>query len=251
MLKNYFKIAWRNIVHHKGYAAINISGLTVGIAACLLIFVVVQFELSFNTFQPNFKNIYHVVTEQKREGDMAYNPGVPVPATEALRLDFPQIKVASLNSSYDSQITVPEGNSVDGIGDKKFAEKIGVVFVEPQYFDIFNANWLAGSKDALKEPNMVVIDKSRAEKYFGDWKNAMGKSLKMDNLLNLKVAGIIEDAPSNTDLPFRVIVSFITWKQHPNEYNYNNDWHSLSSNHQVFIQLPEGRESRLIELTTS
>ncbi|HEY8930575.1 MAG TPA: ABC transporter permease [Mucilaginibacter sp.] len=243
MLKNYFKIAWRNIVHHKGYAAINISGLTVGIAACLLIFVVVQFELSFNAFQPNFNKIYHVVTEQKREGDMAYNPGVPVPATEALRLDFPQIKVAAVYSSYGSQITVPEGNSVSGIGDKKFAENMGVVFVEPQYFDIMSATWLAGNKDVLKEPNMVVIDKSRAEKYFGDWKNAMGKPLKMDNLLNLKVAGIIDDIPSNSDLPFRVIVSFITWKQHPNEYGYANDWHSLSSNHQVFIQLPEGESA--------
>ncbi|MCO5950398.1 ABC transporter permease [Mucilaginibacter flavidus] len=238
MIKNYFKIAWRNIVHHKGYTAINVSGLTVGIAACLLIYVVVQYELSFDTFQPNFKNIYHVVTEQKREGDMAYNPGVPAPATESLRLDFPQIKVAALNSSYGSQITVPEGNSATGVGDKKFAESIGVVFVEPQYFDIFSADWLAGSKSALKDANTVVIDKSRAEKYFGDWKNAMGKTLKMDNLLNLKVVGIIEDAPANSDVPFRVLVSFITCKQHPNEYGYNNNWHALSSNHQVFVQLP-------------
>jgi putative ABC transport system permease protein len=71
MLKNYFKIAWRNIVHHKGYTAINISGLTVGIAACLLIFVVIQYELSFETFRPNLKNIYHVVTQQKRSGSIS------------------------------------------------------------------------------------------------------------------------------------------------------------------------------------
>lgn len=247
MLKNYFKIAWRNIIRHKAYAAINISGLTVGIAACLLIYVVIQYELSFNTYQPNFKNIYHVVTEQRREGDMAYNPGVPVPATEALRLDFPQLKVTALVSSYGSQITVPEGNSANGAGDKKFSESIGVVFVEPQYFDIFGANWLAGDKAALKDPNMVVIDKSRAEKYFGDWKNAMGKSLKMDNLLNLKVAGVIADAPANSDLPFRILVSFITCKQHPNEYGYTNDWHSLSSNHQVFVQLPENESPARID----
>lgn len=239
MLKNYFKIAWRNIVRHKAYAAINISGLTVGIAACLLIYVVIQYELSFNTYQPNFKNIYHVVSEQKREGDMAYNPGVPVPATEALRLDFPQLKVTSLVSTYGSQITVPDGNAQNGQGDKKFSESLGVVFVEPQYFDIFGATWLAGGKSAMKDPNMVIIDKTRAEKYFGDWKNAMGKMLKMDNLLNLKVAGVIEDAPANSDLPFRILVSFLTCKQHPNEYGYTNDWHSLSSNHQVFVQLPE------------
>ncbi len=62
MLKNYFKIAFRNIIRHKGYAAINISGLTISVAACLLIFVVIQYELSFDTFQPNYKNIYRLVT---------------------------------------------------------------------------------------------------------------------------------------------------------------------------------------------
>ena len=239
MLKSYFKIAWRNIVRHKGYAAINISGLTIGIAACLLIFVVIQYELSFETFRPNYKNIYHVVTQQKREEGTSFNPGIPVPSTEALRLDFPQAQIAALNGSYGSQITVPEGNSSgSGAGDKKFTENIGVVFMEPQFFDIFKADWLYGKPSVLKEPNMVVIDRSSATKYFGDWKNAAGKILKMDNLLNLKVAGIIEDAQPNTDLPFKVLVSFVTWKKYPKDYNYDNNWHAISSNHQVFMQLP-------------
>src|ERR1700748_2593563 len=125
MLKSYFKIAWRNIIRHKGYAAINVSGLTVGIAACLLIFVVIQYELSFETFRPNFKNIYHVVTQEKHESGFTYNPGLPVPSTDALRLDFPQAKVAAINSSYGSQITVPEGNGSGGLGDKKFTENMG------------------------------------------------------------------------------------------------------------------------------
>jgi putative ABC transport system permease protein len=247
MLKNYFKIALRNIIRHKGYAAINISGLTVGIAACLLIFVVIQYELSFDTFRPNYKNIYHVVTQEKRETDFAYNPGVPVPTTEALRLDFPQAKVAALEMNYGSQVTVPVGGSSNGAADKKFTENIGVMFIEPQFFDIFGATWLAGDSKALAEPNMVVIDKSSATKYFGDWKNAMGKLLKMDNVLNLKVAGIIEDAKPNSDFPLKVLVSFITWKQHPNDYNYSNDWHSVGSSHQVFMQLPAGESVTKID----
>ncbi|WP_428331292.1 ABC transporter permease [Mucilaginibacter sp.] len=238
MLKNYFKIAWRNIIRHKGYAAINISGLTVGIAACLLIFVVVQYELSFETFRPNFKNIYHVVTQEKREDGFAYNPGIAIPSTDALRLDFPQAKVAAINTNYGSQVTVPDNGSSGGVNDKKFTENIGVMFMEPQFFDIFSATWLAGDAKTLAEPNMVVIDKSSAIKYFGDWKNAMGKSLKMDNVLNLKVAGVIEDAQPNSDFPLKVLVSFITWKQHPNDYGYSNDWHSVSSSHQVFMLLP-------------
>src|SRR3984957_13452384 len=100
MIKNYFKIAWRNIVRHKGYSAINIAGLTVGIAACLLIFVIVQYELSFDTFQPGYKSTYRIVTGTNREGSIFNNPGIAAPATEALRLKFPETKVASLESSY-------------------------------------------------------------------------------------------------------------------------------------------------------
>jgi len=234
MIKNYFKIAWRNIIRHKGYSAINIAGLTVGIAACLLIFVVLQFELSFDTFQPNYKNIYRVITRQMHQDDVNNNPGTAAPAGDAFRLNFPQAKVAALESSYGSQLTVP-GNTGNPANDKKFIEDIGVMFIEPQYFDIFNSNWAEGQPSALKDPNMVVLDKSSAIKYFGDWKNAMGKILKMDNVLTLKVAGIVEDAPSNSDFPLKVIISYITWKQHPKDYGYQNTWNSVSSAHQVYL----------------
>ncbi|HJP63031.1 MAG TPA: ABC transporter permease, partial [Mucilaginibacter sp.] len=210
------------------------------IAACLLIFVVIQFETSFEAFRPNYKNIYHVVTQQKREEGFSYNPGVPIPSTEALRLDFPQAKVAAINTAYGSQITVLGNNSSGGAGDKKFTENMGVMFMEPQFFDIFKADWLAGSPSVLAQPEMVVIDKSSAEKYFGDWKNAVGKLLKMDNLINLKVGGVIEDAKSNTDLPLKILISFLTVKKYPDNYYFRSDWHSISSSHQVFMQLPAG-----------
>jgi putative ABC transport system permease protein len=238
MLKNYFKIAWRNIIRHKGYSIINISGLSVGIAACLLIFVVLQFELSFNTNFSNHKNLYHLVTKQFQDDGVAYNPGVSVPAIDALRNDFPQVKFAALNSSYGSQLTVPGNDPTNAANDKKFSESIGVFFMEPQFFDIFNVNWLEGSKSVLAQPNMVVVDKSTAIKYFGDWHAAMGKTLKMDNTLTLKVAGIVEDAPDNSDFPLKVMVSYITWKQNGSSYGYTSEWGSISSNHQIFMQLP-------------
>ncbi|WP_259067630.1 ABC transporter permease [Mucilaginibacter sp. X4EP1] len=239
MIKNYLKIAWRNIIRHKTYSAINVVGLTIGIAACLLIFLIIQFELSYDTFQPNYKNIYHIATEQMSESGIDYNPGVGIPATEALRLEFPKAKVASINSSYGSQITVADGDDLKYTGGKKFTENVGVVFIEPQFFDIFSWRWLAGNATVLANPNMVVLDQSTASKYFGSWTNAVGKSIKMDNLINLKVAGVIEDAPSNSDFPFKVLVSHITWKNYPKDYNYSTDWGLLSSNHQVFMLFPD------------
>ncbi|GAB2699131.1 ABC transporter permease [Mucilaginibacter koreensis] len=246
MLKNYFKIAWRNLLRHKSYAIINIAGLTAGIASCLLIFVVVNFELSFDKDQPNYHNLYHVVTLSSGEDNLNYTPGVPTPAVDALRLEFPEAKVAALNTSYGSQFTIaaPGGNAA---ADKKIIEPFGVFFMQPQFFELFKFKWLAGSASVLKQPDMVVIDQSTATKYFGDWQQAMGKTIKMDNTLNLKVAGILADAPSNSDFQVKVAVSYLTWKQHPNEYNYNYDWHSNSSNHQIYMLFPEGASQQKID----
>lgn len=237
MFKNYFKIAWRNITRHKSYSAINVAGLAVGIAACLLIFVVVQYELSFDTYQPGYKSTYRIVTKKEREGNIRYSAGISTPAVDAFRLYFPQAVVAGINAIYGSQIVAPaaDGNPA---GDKKFIENTGIMFAGPQLFDIFSATWLAGSASALKYPNMVVIDKSSAIKYFGDWQLAVGKTLRMDNLLTLKVAGVIQDLPPNTDLPFKVLISYITWKQNAKSYHYSYTWDETSSDCQVYIKFP-------------
>ena len=92
MLKNYLIIGFRNLMRHKGYATLTILGLAVGIAACLLIFTVVQFELSYDTFHTNYDRIYRVVVEDKYpSGEIGYNPGTPYPAPVALRQDLPQL----------------------------------------------------------------------------------------------------------------------------------------------------------------
>jgi len=244
MIKNYFKIAWRNIVRHKAYSAINIAGLTVGIAASLLIFVVVQFELSFDTFQA--KNIYRITTETLRDGNVAYNPGISAPAVDAFRLNFPQAKVAGIDLIYGSQVTVagPTGNPAD---DKKFIADAGIMFAEPQLFDVLSAQWLAGSPSALKDPNMVVLDQSSANKYFGDWHLAMGKTVRIDNLLTLKVAGILHDSRVNSDFRLKVLISYLTWKQHAKDYGYFNNWNTTGSNCQVYIRFPENVSQSTID----
>ncbi|MCO5934883.1 ABC transporter permease [Mucilaginibacter sp. RB4R14] len=247
MLKNYFKIAWRNIIRHKAHSIINISGLSVGIGACLLIFVILQFELSYNTFNNNFKDIYHLVTKQTAEDGVNYNPGVSVPALDALRLDFPQVKFAALNSSYGSQMTVPGADPNNATANKKFIEPIGVFFMEPQFLDIFQAKWFNGTEEALSQPNMAVISKAIATKYFGNWNTAVGKTIKMDNTLTLRVAGVIEDSPSNSDIPMKIMVSYITWKQTGNTYGYNTVWGAISSNHQIFVQLPANLSQKSFE----
>jgi putative ABC transport system permease protein len=237
MFKNYFKTAIRNLKRYKGYAFINILGLAVGIAACLLIFLVIQFETSFDNFHPNSKNIYRVVSEFNNPDGKDYSSGVPFPVAPALRLDFPQLKRVGATMAEDNEmITVPqEGNQPP----KKFKEERGIFFAEPEVFGIFNFPLLAGDiKSALKEPNAALLTQETATRYFGDWKSAMGKTIVFDNKTNLKVSGILKDISVNTDFPFKVVGSYSTLKSMNVSRNLN-DWVSTFSSAYTFIELPD------------
>lgn len=239
MIKNYLRIALRNIARHKVFAAINISGLAIGIASCLLLFTVIKYELSYDKFQLAYNRIYHVATQDKFSDGFKYNPGIPMPALEALRLDIPEVISGALYASYGSQVTVPAA-AIDNISaDKKFIEESGNFLCDRQLFEIFHFNWLSGSPSVLNEPNVTVLSKKRAEKYFGDWKNAIGKTLKLDNKITVRVAGILQDMPGNTDFPLNLVTSFETLKRNPELDESLTQWGSTSSNFQVFMLLPE------------
>ena len=242
MIKTYLRIAFRNLLRHRVYSLINISGLSIGIASCLLIFIVVNYELSYDKFQPNYERIYRLVSTGKRaDGTISHNPGIPVPAVEALKSDFPQFeKMVPVNTSSQTLVAVLGNNPNSEVAlSKKFIEERISAFTYPEYFDIFHANFLAGSAAVLREPESMILDKSSAEKYFGSWKAAMGQYVKIDNIMVLKVAGVIEDAPLNSDFPIPMFFSYDMYKRFPDTYGYTTDWGSLSSNHQVYILLPK------------
>ena len=238
MLKNYFKIAFRNIARHKAFSAINITGLAVGVASCLVLFTVIQYELSYDKFQPNYKRIYHVVTKDKFSDAVTYNPGIPVAALDAIRSKIPNILFACINANYGSQVTV---NNNDGsLSDKKFIEESGLFFCDSKFFQVFQYQWMQGNPAVLNEPNTVVLTQNVAEKYFGNWQNAVNKTITLDNAIPLKVAAILKDVPINSDFPLGVLISYQTLKNNADKYNYKNDWNTLSSNFQVFTLLPMG-----------
>jgi putative ABC transport system permease protein len=240
MYKNYLKTAWRSLVRNKAFSLINITGLSIGIAASLLLFIVVQYEMSYDKFQPNFDRIYRVVTQDKFDTYTTHNSGIPVAALKALRTDFPNIQFGALRSIYGSQLTVPSATNATG---NKFVQKTGIFFFEPQLFNVFHYDWLAGSADALKDPNNVVLDERSATQYFGDWQHAMGKTLVLDNSITLKVSGIMKNGPANTDLPLSVLVSYETLKQHGEAYYHSDTWNSTSSNYNIFALLPSAAKA--------
>ena len=196
MFRNYLKIAWRNIVRRKGHAFINIGGLAVGIAVCLLIFIIVQFELSFDNYHQKKDQIYRVLTEYHHENEPEpfTGSGVPYPLPVAMKSTIPQIEeVSSIFSVEGIQIQVLDKT---GKSTKKFKEDDGVFFAEPSLFAIFDFEWLAGAASSLQQPNSVVLTRETADKYFGSWENAMGRTIKADNTELLKVTGSSGKHPS-------------------------------------------------------
>ncbi|MDB5229865.1 MAG: ABC-type transport system, involved in lipoprotein release, permease component [Chitinophagaceae bacterium] len=238
MLKNYFRIAWRNVIRHKAYTAINIIGLAIGIAACLLLFTVVKYELSYDKFQPNYDHIYHVASTRVNEEGTYYGEGVPFPAYDALRAQCPQAKTGAMFSNYNCQVTVLDPKDANAFSNKKFIEETGIFFSDPQIFSVFQYKWLIGSPDVLKAPNVAVLTKKMAEKYYGKWQSAIGGLIKLDNTATVKIAGVLEDIAVNTDFPLGVIASYETMKSYPNVYGYTTDFGNVTSSFQAFMLLP-------------
>ncbi|GAA4300306.1 ABC transporter permease [Compostibacter hankyongensis] len=231
MIKNYLKTAIRNLSRYKGNAVINIAGLMVGFAAFLLIFLLVQYEKSFDSFHRNRSAIYRVVRIGKNPVNPEYRTGVPFPVTNTLRTDFPQLtKTAAIWADGDVQVNI---KAPDGTVLKKFKEPDGVFFAEPQFFQMFDFSLAEGNiRQAINEPYTVLLTKESAIKYFGDWRNVTGKTINMDKV-DLKITGILNDPPSNTDFQLKAVVSYATLKNYVDMHN----WNRISDDNYCFIQL--------------
>ncbi|MGN6400818.1 MAG: ABC transporter permease, partial [Flavisolibacter sp.] len=229
MFKNYFKTAWRNLVRQKSNSFINITGLVVGLAAFLLIFLVIQYEQSFDNFHPDKNNIFRVVRIGKNAVNREYRAGVPFPVPSTLRTDFPQLaNAAAISTDNNVQVDI---TTADGSVKKKFKETY-VFTAEPQFFKMFNFPLATGNINSLNEPNTVLLTQDVAAKYFGDWQQAMGKTLHLYGR-DIKVVGILNDPPANTDFPLSVVVSYATLTHSIDM----SDWGSISDDNYCFVQL--------------
>ncbi|HTF31683.1 MAG TPA: ABC transporter permease [Flavitalea sp.] len=218
MLKNYFKIAFRNLIRNRNYTIINIAGLAFGIAVCMMIFIIIQFQTSFDNFHAKKGRAYRVLTEfhNADAATISYGKDVPFPMAMGLKTAFPQLEqVAAVWESQNDQLLILDDN---GTPVKTFKEQRGVFFTEPSFFQIFDFPLLAGSYNSLKDPNNVLLTKEVAEKYFGDWKTAMGKTINLEagghifehGTDKLKVSGILATIPANTDFQLKLVVSYGT-----------------------------------------
>jgi ABC-type antimicrobial peptide transport system permease subunit len=190
MLRNYFKIAFRNIVRHKAFATINIAGLAIGMACSIFILLWVQNELSYDKFHKNADHIYRLSAGGER------NSGPMVPE---LKAKIPAIK------NFVRLLFVQPATTVFEMGTKRFEEK-AVFYADSTLLQVFSFPLIKGNDEtALMRPDAVVITEDMAKKYFGN-ENALGKILKKDNKDNVVVTGVLRNIPANSHLQFDFIM---------------------------------------------
>jgi len=236
MIKNYLKIAYRNIRRNFTYSFINIVGLAVGLASCLLIVVYVQHELSFDTFHPDSDRIYRVGYEVSLGSGSKVIASSPYRLAGALQNDFPQLRrVTHFSRLYTDQVKV---------GEQVFRES-KIAFADSTFFEVFRFDFVAGNPEtALTRPGQVVITDRIADKYFGT-ENPVGQQLQLgapygDEYLELTVSGVIEEMPSNTHFHMNFLVSMPGGPPvYPEALLYNWGWDS----HYTYVVLPESYQA--------
>ncbi|MGC4101692.1 ABC transporter permease [Ferruginibacter sp.] len=242
MIKNYFKIAWRNLLKNKSYAFINVMGLALSITCGILIFSLVKYHLSFDNFHDNANRIYRIVTEQHRD-NISYTDGVPAPLGNAIRNDYTFTEKIARIATFDQQlITITNDKDV-----KKFKEKEGAAFTEPEYFSIFNFPLVKGNiTTALNEPNTAIVTERIAKKYFGN-EDPINKVFRLDNKVDCKITGILKDLPDNTDQKAEIFVSYASLKSYDEWLAKDDSWGGIQSAMHCYTLLKKGVSPASVE----
>jgi putative ABC transport system permease protein len=255
MFKAYCKTAWRHIASYKLYSAINILGLTTGICACIAIYTIVSYELSFDNFHPGKERIYRVrgdITEST--GDKLHFAKVPAALSLNGRSMISGIEGMANIIPYNTRISIPNSEYPA----TNFEGKTTVI-AEPGYFNIFSYKWLAGNAhNALNQPFNVVLTESKARQYFGsiDMDKMIGRQVIYDDSIHVQVSGIVKDWDKNTDLAFTDFVSFATiqrsaWKKKINldswKQNSMSAWSFVKVGHNTLSQQVTDRLNALVK----
>jgi len=233
MIRNYLKAAFRTILRQRTNTVINIIGLTLGISGSLVMFLIVKDGASYDKFHSNYNRIYRVVSQSKENGNDTYTQGIPTILPETFKADFPEAEeVAFTSYRRNSLISVVQS---DG-SIKKYEEPSGLAITEPSFFRIFDRKILIGSAEkGLDDPNEAIISKLWAEKYFGHT-DAVGEVIRYDNN-EYRIAAVMEDYPGNTDLPFDLVLSYITIKKELDE----RGWGSISDSDNCYFLIGENK----------
>jgi len=231
MIKNYFKIAWRNVIQNKFYSAINLVGLTVGLTVGILILLWVQNELSYNSFAGREQHIYKVNSNVEMSGGTQVWYTTPGPVAAFAKSDIPEVnRAVRIAERWDYSVFSDQ---------EKVFEADKMAYCDPELFTLFKLHFLEGSATKPFIDNQsIVLTKSLAHKYFGDT-SALGKTIQADHEDSYTVTGVIEDIPENSSISYDLFFPLsimAAW------YNGKGYWKSLDSdwgnfNYTTYLEL--------------
>jgi len=225
MFKNYVKTAVRAIKRHKGYSFINIFGLAIGMACCILILLWVQDELSYDRFHANGDDIYRIIKEEYIEGETLWSALTSPPLAHPLKADFSEIILSTRFGNWGRRVVQYQDKRVN---EDKFEH------ADPDFFKIFSFDFIAGDPDsAFSDPFSVVLTQDTATRYFGT-EDPIGKVLTVENIYDVKVTGLIQTIPKNSTIQFDFLSPFTLLKEFIGENNMQN-WNFNSF--MTFVQL--------------
>lgn len=231
MIKNYIKTAFRNLLKNKGFTTINVLGLALGLATCLLIVFYVFDELSFDKYNANLDRIYRVNNEIKFGGNENSYAVAPAPLAAALKASFPEIQQITRFRSRGG-FQVKKGN--------QNIQEYNMVYADSSMFNVFTLPMLNGDqRTALKEPHSVVITESMAKKYF-DRINVTGQVLTFDDTAQYRVTGVIKDIPKQSHFHFDFFISMSSLPE-------SRDLSYFSNNFQTYILLRPGADAQKLQ----
>lgn len=247
MLRHYLQNAWRSIRHHKLYTAINILGLSIGLCACIVIYLIARYDLGFDRFHPDSDRIYRIVGDvQLKDGNSVFLNS-PFREIAGIEHAIPGWEKQVGFHTFGPGVTIPAGGgrpATDFSGNQEGSHASAAILTGPEFFDLFPHPWLIGSPSVLSEPNRVVLSENAARKYFGGLPldQMIGKMVIYADSLPVTVAGIVKDWTGLTDLGY---TSFISISTAPNSWLKAQfptaDWASLRPHQsQAFVKLAPG-----------
>ena len=216
MIKNYFKTAWRNLWRNKVFSAINILGLSIGLACCILMFLFIQHELSYDKFNVNAKNIYRVFSIPVDSKDKKELAVTPAPWAPLMKKDYPEIK-EYVRLLRDEKMVIGQP------GEQHFYEK-DIFYADSTFFNVFSVELERGDvKKALERPYSIVLTKEAAQKYFGN-ADPIGKTLEVNSFVgavDVEVTAIAKKLPSSSHFQFSSLISVQTLGDMSNFWAYH------------------------------
>ncbi len=239
MIKNYFKIAWRNLVKQKTYSVIKIGGFALSITVCLLIALYIKDELSYDKSWPAANRIYRIVEEYNDNGKIEFGVDLPAPMVRALKQDFPEVEKAG-RLMPDASFAGGGSNQIRSANQQQDTYEEGFTYADQDILDMLQTKMVYGDRaHALTEPNTIVLTRRKAEKYFPG-QNPVGKLMILNNDFTkpYKVGGVIENFPTISHLQYDFLLTLTAHEFWPGEQDL---W--LASNYPVYVLLKPGTDA--------